>query len=378
MADRADKKQAASQMDGPRALRAEERAAALKLIDSALRPDGPPAIEKEYPLVLGRTNMENMRVIVEDGDVISHAAIYFSRLRSGNLVFDVGGISSVATNSAYRGRGLGSEVMRDCIGIMRNRSCHFSILWTQRHGFYRNLGYETAGSSYLFRPTASDLSDVSCACDIADYSPRRLPDVIEIHKRESLRTERTAKEFETYLDLPKTRALLAMRAGGVSAYAVMGKGEDLRNCVHDWGGNPRDLLCLMRGFASGSEAGEIMILAPTYESELTRLLIQMDIPKVFDYLAMMRVIDVEGLSSVIRDEVSERLGRDFRICKDGPRVKLKVGGEETTVEPERNLARVLFGPDAPSSLLTGLSGETLSALDSALPIPLFIWGLDSV
>lgn len=378
MANRADKQQAIPQMDGPRALRPEEHAAALRLIHSALRPKGPPAMQKEYPLVLGKKNMENMRVIVGGGEVISHAAIYFSTLRSGNLAFKVGGISSVATHSAYRGRGLGSKVMRDCIGIMRDRACHLSILWTQRQSFYRNLGYESAGSSCLFKPTALHLSNASSDCRIVPYAPARLPDIIEIHNRESFRTERTAKEYETYLALPKTRTLLAMRGGKVSAYAVMGKGEDLRGCMHDWGGDPRDLLRLARELAALSETGAIMILAPTRDSELARLLMQMNIPKSSDYLAMIRVIDAEGLSSVVGNHVSGLLGKDFRIVQERGGARIKIDREEETVEPERMLARVLFGPDQPSSLLTGFSRETLSALDRALPIPLYIWGLDSV
>lgn len=378
MANRDDRQKATLRMDGPRALRPEERASALRLINSALRPNGPQAIQKEYPLVLGKKNIENMRVIVKDGEVVSHAAIYFSNVRSGDLVFRVGGINSVATHPAYQGRGLGSRVMRDCLRIMRDSSCHLSILWTQRQSFYMNLGYETAGLSCLFRPAASDLAGVSCDCSIVPYSPRRLPDVIEIHRRETLRTERTAKEYETYLGLPKTRTLLAMRDDKVSAYAVMGKGEDLRNCVHEGGGNLRDLLCLVREFAASSETGEVMILAPAQQSEFTRLLKQMRIPSGSDYLAMIRVIDVDGLSSVVRDYVGGRLGQDFQIFRDPSGVKIRVGPEEAAVEPERSLARVLFGPDPPSSLLKGFKRETLSALDNALPIPLFIWGLDSV
>lgn len=378
MAERENENNSTPRLDEPRALRSEEHSSALKLINSTLRPNGPRTILKEYPLVLGKKNIENMRVIVEGGEVLSHAAIYFSKLRSGDLVFTVGGINSVATDVAYRGRGLGSEVMRDCIKVMRDSSCHLSILWTQRHGFYRNLGYETAGSSRLFKARARQFSHVPRDCKIISYSPRYMPGIIEIHNRENLRTERTAKEYETYFALPKTRALLAVRGKTVSAYAVMGKGEDLRNCIHDWGGDPRDLLALVRKLASLASTGEIMILAPAGQREFTRLLDQMRIPSASEYLAMMKVIDVEGLSSVLGDNLSGKLGMDFQILRSGSGFRIKVGREEAAMEQERNLVRLLFGPDAASNILTGISRETLRALDRALPIPLFIWGLDSV
>jgi GNAT superfamily N-acetyltransferase len=378
MAIRADKNKSAAQLDGPRALRPEERRSALELINSSLRPNGPPTILKEYPLVLGKENLNNMRVIVKGGEVLSHAAVYFSKLRSGDAVFEVGGVGSVATHSEYRGRGLASAVIRDCVRIMKESRCHLSVLWTQRHDFYRNLGYEAAGSEYLFRARASDFAHVSRDCKVVPYSRRRLPAIIEIHERETLRTERTRKQYETYLGIPKTKTLLAMRGNTVTAYAVMGKGEDFGNCIHESGGDAGDLLCLAREFTSLSSSGEIMILVPAQENEFTRLLRRMRLTEMFEYLAMMRIIDLEGLSSLLHDCLSRRLGGDFRVWRSQSGLMMKVGGEEAEVEQEQKLVRVLFGPEPASSLLRGFSHETLCALDGVLPIPLFIWGLDSV
>jgi GNAT superfamily N-acetyltransferase len=141
MSARTDKAEAMHQLEGPRALRLEEHPSAIKLLNSTLRPDGPPMILNEYPLVLGKGNSENMRVVVRGKEVISHAAIWFSKLRARGAIFDVGGIGSVATHSAYQGQGLASAVMRDCIEIMRMSRCHLSVLWTQEHDFYRKLGY---------------------------------------------------------------------------------------------------------------------------------------------------------------------------------------------------------------------------------------------
>ncbi len=378
MAIRADKNKSAAQLDGPRVLRPEERRSALDLINSALRPNGPSTILKEYPLVLGKGNLHNMRVVVKGREVLSHAALYFSKLRSRDIVFDVGGVGSVATHPEYRGRGLASAVIRDCVSIMKESHCHLSVLWTQRHDFYRKLGYEAAGSEYLFRARASDFAHVSRDCKVVPYSRRRLSAIIEIHERETLRTERTRKQYETYLGIPKTKTLLAMRGNAVTAYAVMGKGEDFGNCIHEWGGNAGDLLSLVREFTSSSSSGEIMILAPAQENEFTRLLRRMRLTEMFEYLAMMRIIDLESLSSLLHNCLSPRLGGEFRVWRSASGLMMKAGAEEAKVEQEQKLVRVLFGPEPASSLLGGFSPQTLRALDGALPIPLFIWGLDSV
>jgi hypothetical protein len=313
---------------------------------------------------------------VKDGKVVSHTAIYFSNLKVGNLTFSVGGISSVATAPVYRGKGLASRVMRDCIRLMQERGCHISFLWTDRHGFYRNLGYEPAGSIYMFKPTPLALSNGSSDCEVAPYSPERLPDIMAIHDREAIRTERTLKEYQTYFALPRFETLVAVRSGRVSAYGVMSKGQDLRGFMQEWGGNPQDLLRLAGEFASRSETGEIYVLAPAYANDFTNLLIETDSPKAFMQLVMISVTDVNGLSSLVRDYVSSRVGWDFQIVQDAAGVRIRIGSEEAPVEPARMLASVMFGPDPPSAVLRGFSKQKLSALDKVLPIPLFFWGMD--
>jgi len=317
-------------------------------------------------------------VIVKDGKVVSHTAIYFSTLRSGDLSFKIGGISAVATHPDYRKKGLASSVLRDCVKVMRERGCHLSFLWTDRHDFYRSFGFEPAGSFYLVKPDASKMAGASQDSEIMSYTPERLSEIMEIHDREPLRTERTAKEYETYFALPGLRTLLTVRDGRVSAYAVMGKGGDLQGFIHDWGGNPQDLLCLVRELSARVENGEVFVLAPTHENEFARLLVSMDALGMYMKFVMFSIVDVEGVSSIVSDYVSSRLGRDFHIVQDSTGVKIKVGHEEAYVEPSRMLASVMFGPDAPSTFLNGLSSDTLAALDKALPIPLFIWGLDWV
>jgi len=369
---------AETQLDGPRALRPEEHAATLRFINSVFRPEDPGTMEIEYPHVLGEDNIENMRVILDGGEVVSHTSIHYSTLRSRDFAFKLGGISAVGTHPAYRCRGLAGSVMRDCIEVMRERGCHLSFLWTDRHDFYRNVGYEPSGSFCLFKPAPSTLSGAPKDSKIVPYSPDRLPEIIEIHDREPLRTERTAKVYETYFSLLRIQTLLALRDDKLSAYAVMGKGRDLRGFMHDWGGEPRDLLRLAGEMAELSGTGEIYVLAPAHENGFTSFLTDMNVPGAFMKLVMLRVIDVDGLSSIVSEHVSDRLGMDFRIAQDSKGVKLTVGREEAYIEPARMLACVMFGPEPPSTFLSGFSEDTLSALDKVLPIPLFIWGLDWV
>jgi N-acetylglutamate synthase-like GNAT family acetyltransferase len=378
MADRVGKTDSTALYDGPRAVKPEEYASAISLINRCLRPNGPPSILKEYPLVLGKENLTNMRVIVHEDRVVSHAAVYFQTLRSGKLALQVGGIGSVATHPEFRGKGLASAVVEDCIRIMTEAGCHLAVLWTQRHSFYRRFGFESAGSEYLFQLNIENVRPAGRRPpEFIPYSLDYLPEIINIHERELLRTERSRREYEVYFSLPKTKTLLAVREGNVTAYAVMGKGEDFPNCVHEWGGDSDDVLWVTRKMTSSTRDHEIIFLAPSEENEMTKLLQSASARRVFEYLAMMKVVNAAELSSVISHHFFDK-DLKFKIVPHKNEVSIELGNECARLANERMLVRLLFGPDRPAELLKEASSATSRALKNVFPIPLFIWGLDSV
>jgi N-acetylglutamate synthase-like GNAT family acetyltransferase len=378
MADRVGKADSTTLYDGPRSVEPEEYASAISLINRCLRPNSPPSILKEYPLVLGKKNMQNMRVIVNDGRVISHAGVYFQTLRSGKLAFRAGGIGSVATDPEFRGKGLASAVVEDCLRLMSEAGCHLAVLWTQRHSFYRRFGFELAGSEYLYQLNSNSIRPADRRPPrFAPYTPDYLPEIIRIHEREALRTERSPREYEVYFSLPKTKTLLAVREGVVTAYAVMGKGEDFPNCVHEWGGSADDVLWLTQKMASERRDQEIIFLASAEENEMTNRLQRARARRVFEYLAMMKIVNPADLSS----EISRHFFDDdmqFKIVPYENEVSVEAGKVRARLANERMVVRLLFGPDRPANLLKSCSPTMNRTLKNILPIPLFIWGLDSV
>jgi len=375
MADRS-KNQAV--MDGPRALQAHEHDSAIELVNRVLRTDRPSNILDEYPLVLGKQNLQNMRVVVHEGRVVSHAAVYHSLLRTGDTIFRIGGISSVATAAPYRGQGLGSAVVKDCVKIIRQAGCELSVLWTQRRDFYRNLGFEPAGAECLFHFSILNIPAEGRSCTIVPYSASYLPEIMNIHEREPYRTERATHEYETYFSLPRTRTLLSLRDGEVTAYAVMGKGEDFRNCVHEWGGAAEDLLRLVRALAFEAESKEVLILAPAARNEFTEMLRSMRLPEISEPLAMMKIVDLERLAAKVQAYIAAKIEKRFDIFEEQKGFTLKLGSHSAHLAHEGMLVRLLFGPDPPTQALNHAPHAMARSLAKALPIPLFIWGLDSV
>jgi hypothetical protein len=213
--------------------------------------------------------------------------------------------------------------------------------------------------------------------EIIPFSPDYLSGVINIHDEEPLRTERARHEYETYFSLPKTKTFLAMRRGAPTAYATMGKGEDFPNCVHEWGGRADDLLCLLQKLSSVTGRNEVAILTPAGENELISLLNRLKTRRIFEYLAMMKVVNLEETAKAIAAHLFQGQ-TDFKILSVNGEAIIQLREERVRPRSERTLVRLLFGPDRPADLLNEASPAMARALECIFPIPLFIWGLDSV
>ena len=111
-----------------------------------------PTYGEEWPRIYCLENLENIRVIRADGRIVSSAAIYPHEVRFDDARLRIGGITGVATDSAYRRRGYATQLTHACIERMAELGCHLSLLGSGVPSWYRKLGWEYAGveRSYQF------------------------------------------------------------------------------------------------------------------------------------------------------------------------------------------------------------------------------------
>lgn len=88
-------------------------------------------------------------VAEEDGAIVSHAAVVERILHLGDRPVRAGYVEGVATAPDRQGRGLGSRVMLEVAGIVRERF-ELGALSTELAGFYGRLGWELwRGPTYV-------------------------------------------------------------------------------------------------------------------------------------------------------------------------------------------------------------------------------------
>ena len=94
---------------------------------------------------------ERFRVLERDGRIVSVARISPVELQVGKCSFVKGDVGEVSTHPEYQGRGLGSALMQDVVGALREGGCHVSRLGGLL-GFYSRFGWAPFPRRYIDFP----------------------------------------------------------------------------------------------------------------------------------------------------------------------------------------------------------------------------------
>jgi len=216
----------------------------------------------DFPLPFSVVNHSNCRVIVEEGRIVSHAALWERELIADGSRLKIGVIIGVATDSGFRRRGHAAALMRDLQQTLHEEQYDIGLLWTGVPDFYRKLGWETvlprghvveiiAGPNWL--QAAAD-------CRIVPYAgDEHLEGVTALHEQEPIRFARTRDEYRALFSLPKVPVWVAVRESKVSAYLAHGCALNKRGIV-EYAGQLDDLCALAGHVLQAQESPEAIPL----------------------------------------------------------------------------------------------------------------------
>lgn len=359
---------------------------ATRLMETVLR-DGRP-IAAEYPLVFqdgfdGRVIARLDGASTPEPRVVAACGILPRRLITPAATIPVGLVGSVATAPQHRGRGYGKEVLARAEAELASGGAVCSMLWADDAGWYRDQGWIPVGSECVF-VLARGLELLLPEPDRA--RPATGADHGAIHRlycTQPTRVDRSPSETSALLAGPGIKTLVAERDGGLVAYAVLGRGEDLRNVVHEWAGPIEEVLPLLRAHLEASAQGSegIYIMVPPGEREMASFFEFTRTPGARGILCMAKLASLDAtarlLDQVTPDEVeveivdvaTQRISLTGPAGQDGRRGSIVLTGHE--------LLLTLFPPRSDRKVIEVVEHEVGVALPN-LPLEPFIWGLDSI
>ena len=363
-------------MEGPRAPLQEEFSEVLDFLTSNLRQTQGWSLADEYPLALNPTNLANVRVIKEDGRILSGAVVKSSLVKSPAALLKVAGIGSVVTDPAFRNQGHSRTVLDSTLEIARSTACDVAILWTNLHDFYRKLGFELAGSEIslqIEKPFASAAQELRFS-----ESNRVAPEaILRLYVQHTCGTIRSVEDVRKSLAIPNMRVYTAWDQNQqLQAYAIEGKGADLNGHIHEWGGSVSKLLPLFN-FIVTEQKRPITVIAPAHSKNLIRQLQQVGATSHEGVLGMIKIVNPDLLFAKLRRHARNLAIDDFTMEQRDGQAHFGFGQNIYRTDSESDVVRLIFGPSK-ASTLHSFDQATSTALETIFPIPFWIWGWDSV
>jgi GNAT superfamily N-acetyltransferase len=363
-------------MEGPRPPFEHELDSFVTFLDRQLRPNVKWSIRDEYPLAIDDANLNNIRIIKANDQYLSAAVMKPLLLKSPAGLFKVAAIGSVVTDSSHRNQGLSRQVLEECMSVGAAHGCDFALLWTHLYDFYRKIGFEMAGSEVALTidtPWAEEAHGLRFSKG-ANVDPEA---ILRLYSQHSTGSVRTAEDIRKFLKIPNANVYTAWDATGrMQAYAVEGKGMDLTGYVHEWGGGVSKVLPLLRHIRTTQDR-HITVLSPLQSANFIRQMKERGASSFEGILGMIRLLNVNNILYKVK-KYTRALGFEGLVLepRDG-RIYLGYRDQVFSTDSQTDLIRLLFGPQRPDQLYA-FEGEVKRIFDEVFPIPIWIWGWDSV
>jgi GNAT superfamily N-acetyltransferase len=364
-------------MEGPRPPTPGEYSRLLDFLNKNLRQNESWSISNEYPTALAEANLGNIRIIKENNEILSHAVLRPLLVKTPLGLFKVAAIGSVVTDPTYRNQGLSRRIVEDCLEAARAQGCDFAILWTNLYEFYRKFGFELAGSeiSYLID---KDIPTTPQGLKFVQNNNIDPEPLLRLFSQHSVSTIRTFDEARRYLQIPNSRVYTAWdSSNNLRAYAIEGKGADLQGYIHEWGGGVSALLPLVQHIRT-TQKKSVTLIVPGHATNLRQQLANFNIREVVGFLGMIKILNAPSLFGKVLRHARVDLGfNDFVLEPRQSKFFFGNGKNLFSTDSEQDVVKLLFGPLSPSEIYK-FDAETTEVLNKLLPVPMWIWGWDSV
>ena len=369
-------------LDGPRACRPDELPELLQLVNQVFRTNRgrPPDIGDTYRHIYAVDNLELVRLIRIDGAIRASVGLFPFELAAGPHTFDAFGLNCTTCHPDWRRRGLGALLMNDAVQLCEQRGLDLIHLDGGVPEWYRQLGYEQAGSRYLYHFDRGNIellpqldcevvSDLECNLEEGHGHLEQVHALHIAQRSGNMRSlHNTQQSFARY-----GGELLATRhSGELTAYLyVVGTSVmESAGAAQLITGLTRELFQRRDGEnAEASTTGRddedrvlrnvmVALEVSPLRTDLVTLLDSAGVPCERNYWHMVRVTDPPALAKKVGFEgtvVEMAAGNDFDVATERGKQTMTRGA----------IGRLLFGPER-------------FPLRTQAPIPLFAPGTDHV
>ncbi|MCE5229238.1 GNAT family N-acetyltransferase [bacterium] len=380
----------------PRTPGGEEYDDVTALCNRVFRPDGWADMRAQYPLVLRRDNIEQLRILSENGKPVSLVCMVEGNAALLGCAVRIALIGLVCTGQECQGRGLAGVLMDDA--VERATAMGYGMMLISGG---RTL-YTRRGSHYVgdFVKYEADPARLPCAdgLTISQMTPERAGDAWPLLEAEPIRFRRTPEDYAKLLatdwvvGYPGSTWLVERTGRAVAVFSINHKRlTDSSKIeafgVREMGGSRQAALAAVGELARRFGTKQVEWDGCGRDAALADAFAAIGVkPDRAAHYGTVKLLSVERLMNEFKPLLCERLGEKTAAALtitsqiDGGtvrRVAFELGNERLMVEGEVEVLAALFG--APEIDPLAAAPEKLGkVLRLALPLPLPLYGLNYV
>jgi predicted N-acetyltransferase YhbS len=232
-----------------RILHATEYEELIKIVSEAFEYPSWEQIDRDFPHLFAPDNRDHLWV-AQDTSLVAHAGAWLTGLRVEGRVWPVGGIGGVCTKKEMQGKGIASDLILKACDDLKKRGAVLAFLWSGQHEFYSKLGFEKVGQQWSIVIPHDGPNVISNAFVFSsDKSEEFFKQSFELFQQHAYGVDRSRELHRLLLSSIGCQVYSAWRGDRLVAYAVVNKGRDLGDHIHEWGGESSALDILVHWLA---------------------------------------------------------------------------------------------------------------------------------
>ncbi|SHH88473.1 Acetyltransferase (GNAT) domain-containing protein [Clostridium collagenovorans DSM 3089] len=185
-------------MEGPRGAKKSEFPKVIDLINKVFRTDRGhnPTMKEEFPILLVEENIDNIRVIVEDGVPVSDVNFVQRQILIENASIEVASIGAVCTHPDHRGKGYSSLILDDVEKKMYEDGVDMLLVSGTRSLYARRGCTQTKNfMKYTIEP-----KNIEMDLELREYNSSYLEDIMPMYNSAATRFYRSREDFEKLIE----------------------------------------------------------------------------------------------------------------------------------------------------------------------------------
>ena len=193
-------------------------------------------IEEEYPTVFRPYPGGRSFYFTFEGRIVAHVGTLIKKYQGPDWELSLGLIGTVTTHSSFRKKGLATQLIQEALHFFNQEACALSILWSDQPEFYESLGFYRCGLEKDFRFSQQHVGAGNQANRLYDRD-KDLEALWNLYSQQSYKMVRSLAEMKQLLNIPQTEVYVTQSGNALTSYVAINKGKDFTHYIHEWAGD---------------------------------------------------------------------------------------------------------------------------------------------